>query len=559
MSAIEWIAIGITLLLALAIARPIGIYMAGVFDNSGAPRPLDLVFGPIDRFLFKCFGIKDQSQSWKAYAFTAVATNVLMIVVTYAIFRLQGVLPLNPNGIPGMEPGVAFNTAISFMANTNLQHYSGESGLSPLSQMTGIIFLMFTSPATALAAVMAIIRGLTGKPLGNFLADLVRSITRIFLPIAIAASVLFIWNGVPQSLSPMESAVTVEGAEQHIPLGPVGAMMSIKELGNNGGGHFGANSAHPYENPNGVTNLIHILLMLMLCTGLPFAYSRMVGNKKEGRVLFVSMAILFLIMLGSSLTAEHMGNPVLNAAGLSGTGSMEGKEVRIGVVQSSLYSVVTTASETGGVNNMHDTLTPLGGLIPMANMMLNTVFGGVGAGFMNVLLYVMIAVFLSGLMVGRTPEFLGRKLESKEMKLLAVTLLVHPILILVPTAIAVATQADTLSNPGFHGLSQALYEFTSSAANNGSGFEGLGDATPFWNISTGIVMFLGRYVSLVTLLAVAGSMAKKQPIPNTSGTFQTNTALFGIVFVGTVLIVGALTFFPVVVLGPVAEHLTLWK
>lgn len=335
--------------------------------------------------------------------------------------------------------------------------------------------------------------------------------------------------------------------------------MSIKELGNNGGGHFGANSAHPYENPNGVTNLIHILLMLMLCTGLPFAYSRMVGNKKEGRVLFVSMAILFLIMLGSSLTAEHMGNPVLNTAGLSGTGSMEGKEVRIGVVQSSLYSVVTTASETGGVNNMHDTLTPLGGLIPMANMMLNTVFGGVGAGFMNVLLYVMIAVFLSGLMVGRTPEFLGRKLESKEMKLLAVTLLVHPILILVPTAIAVATQADTLSNPGFHGLSQALYEFTSSAANNGSGFEGLGDATPFWNISTGIVMFLGRYVSLVTLLAVAGSMAKKQPIPNTSGTFQTNTALFGIVFVGTVLIVGALTFFPVVVLGPVAEHLTLWK
>lgn len=559
MSAIEWIAIGITLLLALAIARPIGIYMAGVFDNSGAPRPLDSVFGPIDRFLFTCFGIKDKSQSWKAYAFTAVATNVLMIVVTYAIFRLQGVLPLNPNGIPGMEPGLAFNTAISFMTNTNLQHYSGENGLSLLSQMMGIIYLMFTAPATALAAVIAVIRGLTGKPLGNFLADLVRSITRIFLPIAIVASVLFIWNGVPQSLSPMESAVTVEGAEQPIPLGPVGAMMSIKELGNNGGGHFGANSAHPFENPNGVTNLIHILLMLMLCTGLPFTYSRMVGNKKEGRVLFVSMAILFLIMLSSSLTAEYMGNPVLNAAGLSGPGSMEGKEVRIGVAQSSLYSVVTTASETGGVNNMHDTLTPLGGLIPMANMMLNTVFGGVGAGFMNVLLYVMIAVFLSGLMVGRTPEFLGRKLESREMKLLAVTLLVHPILILVPTAIAVATQADTLSNPGFHGLSQALYEFTSSAANNGSGFEGLGDATPFWNISTGIVMFLGRYVSLITLLAVAGSMAKKQPIPNTSGTFQTNTALFGIVFVGTVLIVGALTFFPAVVLGPVAEHLTLWK
>ncbi|UHA74501.1 potassium-transporting ATPase subunit KdpA [Paenibacillus sp. 481] len=559
MSALGWISIGVTLLLVLLLARPTGIYLAKVFDNNGGPRPLDAVFGPLDRLLFKLFGIKEVNQSWKNYAFAALLSNILMIGITYAIFRLQGILPLNPSGIPGMEPSLAFNTAISFMANTNLQHYSGESGLSYLSQMVGITFLMFTAPATFLAVVFAFIRGLIGKPLGNFLADLVRSITRVFLPISIVAGLIFVLLGVPQTFSPTETAITIEGAEQHIARGPAASLIAIKELGNNGGGFFGVNSAHPFENPDGISNMLQMLLMMLIGTSLPFAYGRMVGSPKEGRVLFVAMSMMFIMLLGTSIAAEQAGNPVMNAYGFSGSGSMEGKEVRFGIAGSSLYSVVTTASETGGVNTMHDTLTPLGGIVTLANMMLNTVFGGVGAGFLNVLMYAMIAVFLSGLMVGRTPEFLGRKLESKEMKLIAVTLIVQPLLILVPTAIAVATQADTISNPGFHGLSQALYEFTSSAANNGSGFEGLGDATPFWNISTGIVMFLGRYISMITLLAVAGSMASKQPIPQTSGTFRTSSGTFGVVFVGTVVIVGALTFFPVLVLGPIAEHLTLWK
>ncbi|WP_028546997.1 potassium-transporting ATPase subunit KdpA [Paenibacillus taiwanensis] len=558
MTGLGWLSIGITLLIVLALARPVGIYLSRVFDSGGKPLPLDRVLGPIDKGLFKLFGIRETNQSWKAYAGSLVLSNVVMIVITYTIFRLQGVLPLNPSGIAGMEPSVAFNTAISFMTNTNLQHYSGETGLSYLSQMIAIIFLMFTAPATGLAIVFAFMRGLAGKPLGNFFVDLVRSITRVLLPIAVVAGIMFVAMGVPQTLSPTETVTTVQGAEQQIARGPVASLLSIKELGNNGGGFFGPNSAHPFENPNALSNTLQMILMMLVTTSLPFAYGKMVGNAKQGRVLFVAMSIMFITMLGLSLTSELAGNPMMHQLGINGP-SMEGKEQRLGMVQSSLYSVVTTASETGGVATMHDTLTPLGGLIPMANMMLNTVFGGIGVGFVNVLMYAMIAVFLSGLMVGRTPEFLGRKLESREMKLIAVTLIVHPLLILVPTAIALIAYPETISNPGYHGLSQALYEFTSSAANNGSGFEGLGDNTLFWNIATGFVMFFGRYISMITLLAVAGSMASKRPVPATSGTFRTNTAMFGAIFVGTVLIVGALTFFPVIVLGPVAEHLTLWK
>lgn len=558
MTALGWLSIGIILIIVILLARPVGHYLAKVFNSEGAPLPFDRLLGPVDRLLFKLFGIRAGNQSWKGYALSLVLTNIVMIAMTYLIFRLQGVLPLNPSGIAGMEPGTAFNTAISFMTNTNLQHYSGESGLSYLSQMIAIVFLMFTSPATGLALVFAIMRGLTGRPMGNFFVDLVRSITRVLMPIAIVSTILFVAWGVPQTLSPTEVVTTVQGDEQQIARGPVAAFLAIKELGNNGGGFFGPNSAHPLENPNALSNTLQILLMLLVTTATPFAYGKMVGNKKEGRTLFVAMLVMFIAMTGISIAAEQAGNPIMHQAGIEGQ-SMEGKEVRFGVVQSSLYSVVTTASETGAVNTMHDTMTPLGGLVPLSNMMLNTVFGGVGVGFINVLMYAMIAVFLSGLMVGRTPEFLGRKLESREMKLIAVTLLVQPILILVPTAIALVTQADTISNPGFHGLTQALYEYTSSAANNGSGFEGLGDATNFWNITTGVVMFFGRFISMVTLLAVAGSMASKRPVSVTSGTFRTDTVTFGVIFVGCTLIVGALTFFPTVVLGPVAEHLMLWK
>ncbi|KWX77043.1 potassium ABC transporter ATPase [Paenibacillus riograndensis] len=552
----SYIAIAVTLLLSLLLARPAGLYMAQVFNYERTG--LDRWFGWLEKPVYAIGGIRKENYNWKQYALAAVLSNAVMMLLVYLIFRFQGALPLNPSGIASMEPTLAFNTVISFMANTNLQHYSGESGLSYLSQMLAIVFMMFTSPATGLAVGIAIIRGLTGKPLGNFFVDMVRAITRILLPICFVLAFVFVALGVPQTLEPTALGHTLEGVTQEIARGPVASFLSIKELGNNGGGFFGVNSAHPFENPDAVSNLLQILLMLLLGTGLPFTYGKMVGNKKQGRVLFVSMAMMFIVFLGISLASENAGNPAVNALGIQHQqGSMEGKEARFGVAQSALYSVVTTASETGAVNTMHDTLTPIGGLITIGNMMLNTVFGGVGVGFVNVLMYTMIAVFLSGLMVGRTPEFLGKKIEGKEMKLIAVTLIINPMLILLPTALALLTQSDTLSNPGFHGLTQALYEFTSAAANNGSGFEGLGDATPFWNISTGIVMFLGRYFSIIAMLAVAGSLAAKKTVPETSGTFRTDKTLFGAVFLGTVLIVGALTFFPALALGPIAEFLTL--
>ncbi|AIQ64072.1 potassium ABC transporter ATPase [Paenibacillus stellifer] len=552
----SYLAIAVTLLIAFLLARPAGLYMAKVFDYEATG--LDRWFGWIEKPLYKIGGIRQENQTWKQYAIALVLSNTVMILLVYLIFRLQGVLPLNPSGIQSMEPTLAFNTAISFMTNTNLQHYSGESGLSYLSQMIAIVFMMFAAPASALAGAIAFIRGLSGKPLGNFFADMIRCITRILLPISFVLALVFVAMGVPQTLHGTAMATTLEGAAQEIARGPVASFLSIKELGNNGGGFFGVNSAHPFENPSGLSNFIQIILMLLLPASLPFTYGKMVGNKKQGRVLFVSMIVMLIVLLSTSLASENAGNPVINAMGVQhNQGSMEGKEVRFGVAESALYSVVTTASETGAVNTMHDSLTPLGGLVTLGNMMLNTVFGGVGAGFINVLMYAMIAVFLSGLMVGRTPEFLGKKIEGKEMKLIAVTLIINPLLILLPTALALYAHPDTISNPGYHGLSQALYEYTSAAANNGSGFEGLGDANPFWNISTGIVMFLGRYFSVITMLAVAGSLASKKSVPETAGTFRTDNALFGTVFIGAVLIVGALTFFPAVALGPIAEYLTL--
>ncbi|MDO7908217.1 potassium-transporting ATPase subunit KdpA [Paenibacillus sp. JX-17] len=550
------LSIAVTLGIVLLLARPMGLYIAKVFDYE--KTALDRWFGWLEKPIYAISGIRRQNQSWKQYATALLVSNAVMILLVYLIFRLQGWLPLNPNGIGAMDAHTAFNTAISFMTNTDLQHYSGESGLSYFSQMVAIVFMLFASPATGLAVALAFIRALTGRPLGNFFVDWVRSITRILLPIALAGALIFIALGVPQTLEPTEVAHTIGGGVQEIARGPVGSFLSIKELGNNGGGFFGANSAHPFENPNAISNMLQILLMLLVTTALPFTYGKMSGSAKQGRVLFVSMAVLFIIMISISLTAEYSGNKALNTLSIEHQqGSMEGKEVRFGTAQSSLYSVVTTASETGAVNTMHDTLTPIGGMVPLANMMLNTVFGGIGVGFLNVLMYAIIAVFLSGLMVGRTPEFLGRKIEGREMKLIAVLLVIQPLLILVPTAAALFTHANTISNPGYHGLTQVLYEYTSSAANNGSGFEGLGDANLFWNMTTGIVMFLGRYISMVLLLAAAGSLAAKKAVPETSGTFRTDSGLFGIVFAGTVLIVGALTFFPSVVLGPVAEQLTL--
>ncbi len=552
------VSIIVSLVIIGLMVKPTGVYLASVFGDK--PTKLDRIFGGFEHVLYRISGVKKENQSWKLYALSFLLVNVATLLMAYLVFRFQGVLPLNPSHIRGMESSLAFNTAISFMANTNLQHYSGETGLSYLSQMIGIVFLMFISPATALAAVMAIIRGLAGKNVGNFFVDLTRSLTRVFLPIAFVSGLVFVFLGVPQTLDATAEATTVTGEQQQIARGPVAAFLAIKEVGNNGGGFFGANSTHPFENPGGISNFLQIWLMMLLPTALPFAYGKMVGNRKQGRILFTIMAVMFAIMLVVSLTSEFNGSSVLQSLGMKdGLGSMEGKETRIGVGDSAFYSVVTTAAETGAVNTMHDTLTPIGGMVTLMNMMLNTVFGGVGAGFINVLMYCLVAVFLSGLMVGRTPEFLGKKVEGCEMKIIAVTLLIHPLLILGASAIALWTPlgSESISNPGFHGLTQIVYEYTSSAANNGSGFEGLGDATLFWNISTGLVMFFGRCFSIIAMIAVAGSLAKKQVVPETIGTFRTDTSLFGGILLGSILIVGALTFFPTLVLGPVAEFLTL--
>lgn len=551
------VSIILTLLIIVGLVIPMGNYMASVFSDN--TTKLDKLFHPVEKWIYKLGGIKNNNQNWKQYALSMLTANAFMILLVYLIFRMQGHLPLNPGNIAGMSPDLAFNTAISFMTNTNLQHYSGESGLSLLSQLIAIVYMMFVAPATALAVAIAFIKGLAGKNIGNFFIDFTKSITRILLPIAFVTSFLFIALGVPQTFETTTEATTLEGAEQVIATGPIGSFLSIKELGNNGGGYVGVNSAHPFENPNALSNILQIILMFLLPASIPITYGRLVGNKKQGKVLLISMSLIFLVFLSTSLYQEYQGNPALTALGISAeNGSMEGKEVRLGIAQSVFYAITTTATETGAVNTMHDTLTPISGMLSLANMLLNTVFGGVGSGFINIMMYVLIAVFISGLMVGRTPEFLGKKIEGKEMKLIAITMLISPCLILVGSALALFTPlgSEGISNPSFHGLTQVLYEFTSSVNNNGSGFEGLGDATPFWNISTGIAMFIGRYFPLITMLAVSGSLAAKNIVPETAGTFKTDTSLFGGLFIGTVFIVGALTFFPVLVLGPIAEFLT---
>jgi K+-transporting ATPase ATPase A chain len=428
--------------------------------------------------------------------------------------------------------------------------------------MAVITMMMFTSAATGLCVAIAFIRAVTSREqtLGNFFEDFVKAIVRVFLPLAFVVALVLVALQVPQTLKPAITVTGLEGQEQTIAIGPVAALESIKHLGTNGGGFFGANSSHPFENPNPLTNVIEILSMWCLGAALPYTYGLFAKNRKQGWVIFSAMMILFLAFLSLAFVSESNGSPVMNRLGIDASqGSMEGKEVRFGIAQSALFTTVTTAATTGSVNNMHDTLTPLGSITPLALMMLNNVFGGKGVGLVNMLMYAMLAVFLAGLMVGRTPEFLGRKLEAREMKLIAVAILVHPLIILAPTALALITDAGTaaITNTGFHGISQVLYEYTSSAANNGSGFEGLGDNTPFWNLSTGLVMLFGRYISMIAMLAVGGSLLRKMWVPETIGTFRTDNGLFVGILVGVVLIIGALTFLPAIVLGPVAEYLTI--
>ena len=580
----------LTLILYLILVIPVGRYLYHI--AAGKHTFADPVFDRVDGAIYKLGGVDPhKGMNWKQYAMALIGTNAVMIAIGYIILRIQSLPLLNPNGIEGMEPTLAFNTIISFMTNTNLQHYSGESGLSYLSQMLVIIFMMFVSAASGYAACVAFIRGLAGKTkdnVGNFFADLVRITTRVLLPFSLIGGLLLVWQGVPQNFSENVVVQTLEGTYQVLAMGPVAALEIIKHLGTNGGGFFGANSTTPMENPTILSNLIELYSMMLLPGACVITFGKMVGDGrlqhqksktpenalpahqegitarllgKEGRSIFLAMGILFLVGLSLCYWAELQGNPALAEIGLNqSAGSMEGKEVRFGIAQSALFTTVTTSFTTGTVNNMHDTLTPLGGMVPLLHMMLNCVFGGKGVGLMNIILYAILAVFICGLMVGRTPEYLGKKIEGREMKLTALAIIIHPLLILAFSALAVATAAGRagITNPGFHGLSQVLYEYASSAANNGSGFEGLADNTYFWNITTGIVMFLGRYLPIVIQLAIAGSLMKKNDINESAGTLRTSTVSFAVILVFVVYIFAALTFFPALALGPIAEHLTLW-
>ncbi|WP_339295414.1 potassium-transporting ATPase subunit KdpA [Paenibacillus sp. FSL W7-1279] len=553
--------IAIVILVLVLLVKPLGTYLYQVFRNEG--NGTDKWFSWLEKPIFALIGLKERKgMTWKGYAVSFVITNIVLVSAGYLILRIQRVLPFNPNGIDNMESTLSFNTIISFMTNTNLQHYSGESGLSYMAQMAVITMMMFASAATGLCVAIAFIRAVTSKgtTVGNFFEDFVKAHTRVFIPAAFIIAMVLVALQVPQTLQPTLSVTTLEGSEQQIAVGPVAALESIKHLGTNGGGFMGANSAHPFENPSPLTNVIEILCMWSLGAALPYTFGLFAKSRKQGWIIFSVMMTLFIGFLSLNYAAETNGNPALNQLGMdTSQGSMEGKEVRFGIAQSSLFTTVTTAATTGSVNNMHDTLTPLGGITPLSLMMLNSVFGGKGVGLMNMLMYAILAVFLAGLMVGRTPEFLGRKIEAREMKLIAVVILVHPLIILAPTALALMTDAGQagIAHAGFHGISQVLYEYTSSAANNGSGFEGLSDNTPFWNVTTGLVMLFGRYISMIALLAVGGSLMRKQWVPETLGTFRTDNKLFAGILIATVLIIGALTFLPVLVLGPIAEHLTI--
>lgn len=578
----------LTIIIFLVLVIPVGTYLYHI--TAWKKTFADPVMNRVDGVIYKISGVDPKKgMTWWQYAIALLITNAAMILIGYVILRIQSLPILNPNDIGSMEETLSFNTIISFMTNTNLQHYSGESGLSYLSQMLVITFMMFVSAGSGYAACGAFIRGLAGKTkdnVGNFYSDLIRIITRILLPFSLVGGLLLVWQGVPQTFGGNVVAETIEGMKQTIATGPVAAVEIIKHLGTNGGGFFGANSTTPMENPTMLTNLIELYSMMLLPGACVITFGKMVRDRKEamalesgnvtlaskkgatvkmfgreGRSVFLAMGILFMIGLAVCFWAESQGNPALAEIGLSqAMGSMEGKELRFGIAQSAMFTTTTTSFTTGTVNNMHDTLTPLGGMIPLLHMMLNVVFGGKGVGLMNMIMYAILAVFICGLMIGRTPEYLGKKIEGREMKLAALCIIIHPLLILAFSAIAVAVPAGTagITNPGFHGLSQVLYEFASSAANNGSGFEGLADNSYFWNITTGIVMFFGRYLSIVIQLAIAGSLMKKNFVKESVGTLHTDNAAFSVILVFIVYIFAALTFFPALALGPIAEHLTLW-
>jgi len=549
------------LILLMALALPLGQYMARVY--SGERTILDRLMEPLERLIYRLTGVDaEREMNWWEYAVALLAFNFLGMAFLFLLQLVQGLLPFNPQGFGAVRPDLAFNTAASFMTNTNWQAYAGESTLSYLTQMAGLTVQNFVSAATGMSVAVALIRGLarrSAQTIGNYWMDLTRSVLWILLPISLVGALFLISQGVIQNLSPYVTVKTLEGGRQTIAMGPVASQEIIKLLGTNGGGFFNANSAHPFENPTPLSNLVEMLAILVIPAGLTVTFGRMVGDARQGRVILAAMLILFIFFLGVCYAAEVAGNPQLNALGVTGP-SMEGKEVRFGVVNSVLFATVTTAASCGAVNAMHDSLTPLGGLVPMLQMMLGeVVFGGVGAGLYGMLVFVILTVFIVGLMVGRTPEYLGKKIESRETKMATLAVLIPAATILVGAALAAVTKAGTASvlNPGPHGLSEILYAFSSAAGNNGSAFAGLNANTPFYNIAIGLAMLIGRFGVILPVLAIAGNMAAKGAVPPGPGTFETTGPLFVGLLAGTVLIVGALTFFPALALGPIVEHLAM--
>jgi K+-transporting ATPase ATPase A chain len=565
----EYIAVAFTILFTIATSLFVGRYMFHVF--TGQRTSLDPVLVPIERLVLRLVGVDPkEQQDWKQYSFSLLISNVFMWLATWFIVTLQQHLPLNPDGIANMEPTLAFNTISSFTTNTNLQHYSGETGLSYFSQMFTISFLQFVTAATGIAACIAVIRGLGGNrlaTLGNFYVDLTRATVRVLLPLAVLVSVILMWQGTPMTFEGAAHATALEGQEQVIARGVTAGVVSIKQLGTNGGGYFGPNSTHPYENPTPLSNFVETWSITLIPMAMVWTLGFMVGRRKLAVVVFATMLALYIPMVIFGVGIDAAGNPAISAMGVDqSTGSMEGKEVRFGSGLSALWSVTTTVTSNGSVNSMHDSLTPLGGLMPLVGMWLNNIFGGVGVGFINMLIFIIVAVFVAGMMIGRTPEFLGKKVEAKEMKLASLALLWHPLAILVATGIACYVWATTpdpgtalawLKNPGPHGFSEMLYEFSSAAANNGSGFEGLGDNTPFWNIACGLVMLLSRYIPIIAPLALAGMLGAKPASPETAGSLRADSATFGLTLWAVIVILGLLMFMPVAVLGPIAEHLAL--
>ncbi|WP_294727364.1 potassium-transporting ATPase subunit KdpA [uncultured Fusobacterium sp.] len=505
----------------------------------------DSFFSKIEKPIFLI--TKIENMSLKDYILAFLGANLFMFILTYVILAVEG-----------SSPSLAFNTAVSFITNTNLQHYSGE-WLNGMGSRLALINLMFTSAASGLAICMAIARGILGYRLGNFFEDLTKSTTRVLLPIALGVAIVLVILGLPQTFETQTVVKTLEDKYQVIALGPAAAWEAIKHLGTNGGGLFSANSSHPFENVSLYTNYIEMMCMMIIPGAIVMGFGMAAKNKKQGWFIFIPIFLLFLLSLFVLYYFEKQGTPMFTQYGMKGI-NMEGKEMRFGLLASILFTDVTTSFTTGSVNNMHDSLTPMGGLVPLWNMMLNCIFGGKGVGFMNIIMYMILSVFLCGLMVGRTPEFFGKKIEAKEIQIITFLILVHPIIILVPSAISLVCEmgSSAITNGGFHGVSQVLYEYTSSAANNGSGFEGLGDGTTFWNITTGIVMFLGRYIGMALMVVVGYSMYKKQSVPITSSTFKTDNLVFSFILFFIILIIGALTFLPALALGPIAEHLSIW-